>query len=49
MILKILKLGDGRCFLGPHPELDKIIQEILDDAMKHGVIDKLPERNKGLE
>jgi len=36
-------------FLGEYPELDKIIDEILDDAVKYGVIDKLPERKKDLE
>jgi len=32
-----------------HPELDAIIQEILDEALKHGIIDKLPEGKKDLE
>jgi len=33
-------------FLGEHPELDKIVKEILDDAVKHGII---PEPKKDLE
>jgi len=36
-------------FIGQHPVLDKIIQEILDDALKHGVIEKLPDSKKDLE
>ena len=42
--LRILGLAKGqKLFFGSHPELDEIIQEIFDDAVKHGIIDQLPE------
>jgi len=44
--LRILILGKEQDFLGQHPELDAIIQEILDDAVKHGIIDALPQHKK---
>jgi len=44
--LRILPLGKEQDFLGQHPELEAIIQEILDDAVKHGIIDALPVRKK---
>jgi len=48
--LRILGLAKGeQPFFGSHPELDKIIQEILDDAVKHGIIDSLPKGKKDLE
>jgi len=48
--LRILGLAKGEePFFGSHPELDEIIQEILDDAVKYGIIDRLPDGKKDLE
>jgi len=42
--LRILGMAKGKeSFFGSHPELDAIIQEILDDAFKHGII---PDRKR---